>query len=385
MEGRGGRARDRARLLRLLCDTLAATSVEDSQVVRGLALLGQGLRSTAAEERVAFSDTVQVAARKIVWRHLGRLRAHDPGTRMGHDPEALHDFRVAVRRLRAALRVFAPAFPPRWREHLKSELQWLGQIGGAVRDLDVQLARIPLYGRTLPAGHRPGLTALQAFMETERTRHRSELLTGLDSRRYFRLLMRLESFALGDAHSRVRDAAAHDLIPHAGARQIRSAWRRLLKRGKKITDAPAPEDLHALRIRAKRLRYLLEFLQELTGKRGRSLVRRLVRLQDLLGAYHDAVVTAEFVHQYAQGAGAQAGGAGMLTLSALAHAAMGVAAERCREFQDTWRRFARKRTRSEFRSLVRALGAVKTGGTGAVPKMPLGAVRATPSVGGAVH
>ena len=79
---------------------------------------------------------------------------------------------------------------------------------------------------------------------------------------------------------------------------------------------PRPEDLHALRIRAKRLRYLLEFLQELTGKPGRLLVKRLTELQDLLGSYHDAVVAADFVRTYVESAGAQLPPASMVALGA---------------------------------------------------------------------
>ncbi len=361
IERRDGQTRDMTRLLHLVSETFHLVTPDDSPVERGLALLGRPGPPACAEPRVVFDDTVQSAARAIVGRHLGRLRQHDPGTRLGEDPEALHDLRVAVRRLRAVVRVFAPAFPPRWREHLISELHWLGEITGPVRDLDVQLTRTQLYGRALPAGHRAGLAALRTYMDTERTRRRADLLAGLDSRRYFRLLLRLEGFALARSQTPMRNAAAHEPITQAGAHHARRAWRRLRRRGNKIKGAPAPEDLHALRIRAKRLRYLLEFLQELTGKRGRTLVKRLVRLQDLLGAYHDAVVTAEFVHRYAEGPGTQLGAAGLLTLGSLTNAALRVADEHCREFHHTWRRFSRKRTCNEFRALVRQLGSISPG------------------------
>lgn len=358
VQRRGGQRRDLTRLLRLLRVTYNLRGADTSAVARGLTLVGRDVPPPPADPRVLADDSVQKAAQKTVARHLGRLRAHDPGTRIGDDPEALHNLRVAVRRLRAAVRVFAPGFSPALREYLTAELPWLGQITGAVRDLDVQLARLRDYGGAFPAGHRAGLAPLWTYMETERTRRRAEMLAGLDSRRYLQLLLRLEAFALGRVHTPARDAAAHEAVAQAGAHNITRAWRRLLKRGNSITGTPAPEDLHALRIRAKRLRYLLEFLQELTGKRGRRLVKRLVALQDLLGAYHDAVVTAEFVRQYAEGPGAHLGAAGLLTLGALANTALRVADDRCREFQHTWHRFSRKRTRKELSALVDQLTAV---------------------------
>ncbi len=385
IERRNGQTRDMTRLLHLVSETFHLATPDASPIERGLALLGRPVPPACAEPRVAFDDTVQSAARTIVGRHLGRLRQQDAGTRIGEDPEALHDLRVALRRLRAAVRVFAPTFPPRWREHLISEMHWLGQITGPVRDLDVQLARIQLYGRALPTGHRAGLTALRTYMDAERTRQRAELLAGLDSRRYFRLLLRLEGFALGRSHTHSRDAAAHEPITQAGAQHVRRAWRRLRRRGNKIKGAPAPEDLHALRIRAKRLRYLLEFLQELTGKRGRTLVKRLVRLQDLLGAYHDAVVTAEFVHRYAEGPGTQLGAAGLLTLGALTNAALRIADEHCREFHQTWRRFSRKRTCNEFRALVRQLRSISPGVAPAAIDTATPAMAAPPVPRSAAH
>lgn len=299
-------------------------------------------------------DTVETAVRKIVSRHLSRLRQHDPGARIGKDPEALHDMRVAVRRLRAAVRMFAPGFPPRMQRRLRDELKWLGQLSGGVRDLDVQLARLQEHSSALPAGRRVGLVSLRRDMEAERRRRRTEFLQGLDSRRYSNLLVRLEDFALGRSAARL-GKAAQEPIAHAGARGIKRALRRLRKCGDKVEGTPTPEDLHALRIRAKRLRYPLEFLQELTGKPGRRLVKQLVRLQDLLGAYHDAMVTADFVRHYAEGPGAQSDAASLLTLGALVNDALRIAEENRQRFQRTWRRFTRKGTQRQFRTMLREL------------------------------
>jgi len=349
-----GERRDIRRIAHLLERAFNLTPSKESKFARGLVLV-YGSVPAMSDARVLAQDPVEAAAHKIVGRHLRRLRAHDPGARLGEDTEALHNMRVAVRRLRAAVRALAAGLPPRLEKYLAEELRWLGQITGGVRDLDVQLANLRQYSATLPAGHRAGLVTLRTFMESERARRRTELLAGLDSRRYFNLLLRMEALVLGRSRPRLGDAAAQEAIAGAGRQGIKRALRRLLKRGDQIEGAPTPEDLHALRIRAKRLRYLLEFLDDVIGKPGRRLVKRLVRLQDLLGAYHDAVVAADFVRQYVEGPGAELDAAGLLTLGALASAALRVAEDKRADFQRTWRQFARKRTRNAFRDVLRSL------------------------------
>jgi CHAD domain-containing protein len=181
------------------------------------------------------------------------------------------------------------------------------------------------------------------------------MLAGLDATRYFRLLIQLERFADTRSARRPRAAAAQESIAAAGRRAIEAAFNRLRKRGEKIQAMPRPEDLHALRIRAKRLRYLLEFLEDLTGKPGRRLVKRLTELQDLLGSYHDAVVAAEFVRTYVEGVGAELPPASMVALGALVAGELRFAEQKRADFERTWRRFTRKRTLEACNAVLRKL------------------------------
>ena len=88
-------------------------------------------------------------------RQYERLLAHDPGTRLGTDPEELHQFRVATRRLRAFLRAGRELLDPAWAETLRTELRWLGGELGPSRDLDV-LDRTPAGGGRGARGRRAG-------------------------------------------------------------------------------------------------------------------------------------------------------------------------------------------------------------------------------------
>ncbi len=353
VERRHGNRDDVVSLARVLRQGFNLTPSIESKFGRGLTLLyGAGIIGSA-DGRVLAYDTVRGGVRHIVARHLYRLRLHDPGTRIGEDPEALHDMRVATRRLRAAVRIFAGGLPARLQKTMRQELQWLGRLLGPVRDLDVQRATLDSFIAAAPVGFRAALGCLREYMDGERARRRADMLAGLDTARYFRLLLRLERFA--EARTQSRDAAAQELIVIAGQRAIERAFRRLIKRGEQIHATPHPEDLHALRIRAKRLRYLLEFLQELTGKPGRRLVKRLTEIQDLLGSYHDALVLADVVRVYVEGAGARLAPAQMVALGAFVASELHVAEQRRAEFEDTWRRFVRPRTAASCRALLRKL------------------------------
>jgi triphosphatase len=354
VERRHGDLRDVTAVERALRHDFSLVRAGESELQRGLTAFYGGGIIGSADRRVLAHDTVRDGVRHIVGRHLYRLRLHDPGTRAGESPEALHDMRVATRRLRAAVRVFAEGIPVRSRDRLKRELRWLGQLLGPVRDLDVQLAKLDAFTAASPAGFRPALGRLREHMAGERRGRRAEMVAGLEAKRYFRLLLRLERFADAQARGRA-GTAAQERIAVAGRRAIKKAFRRLIERGNEIGETPQPEDLHALRIRAKRLRYLLEFLGELTGKPGRRLIKYLVELQDLLGSYHDAVVWADFVRGYVEAEGARLEPAQVVALGALVAAELRVGEQKRGDFEDTWRRFARPRTTADCRALLRKL------------------------------
>jgi triphosphatase len=378
IERTSGQRRDVNGLARLLRRRFDLAHSPDSKLARGLALVGGGAPTgpAGAIAPVVGRDSVAQAARKVIARHLRRLQQNDPGTRLGEDPEALHDMRVAVRRLRAALRVFEPAFAVRACTRLRDELRWLGGQLGTVRDVDVQIGHLKAFGTSAPPAHRGGLEPFRRYLEAERVRRRRDLLAALDSERYFALLRMLEEVSRGQAMARRDQAAAQAPIALVGRRALKKAFRRLLRRGRQVRTAPTPEDLHALRIRAKRLRYLLEFLREVTGKPGRRLVKQLVRLQDLLGAYHDAVVAAEFVRLYVEGQGRTVEPSALLALGGLVGNNLRLAEHTRSEFQRVWERFARKRTLNDLDAVLRDLQAAvpppaaPAGGATSIPRGP---------------
>ena len=363
IEVKGGDPPEAAEIADLLRQRFPLSPSTESKFSRGLALLHpEEIGPQRDPTPVVAGDTVAAAARKIVDRLLRQLRAHDPGTRLGDNPEELHDMRVATRRLRAAVQLLEAGFPSRSITTLRRDLRWLGDLLGRIRDLDVQLQRLQQDCQLAVAESIETLAGFRTHLEQQREVRRAAMLAGLDSERYVRLLRRLEQFAVSEPEAApVNDAA--DTISRAGRRAVRHAFRRVEKRGDRIGKAPEPTDLHAVRIRAKRLRYLLEFLREITGKPGRRLVKDLTRLQDLLGAYHDAVVAEEFIRHYLEGI-SERESAAATALEELA-GRQRERAERSRAaFRKAWQRFSGASTKRDLRAVLRQLETARASGSG---------------------
>ena len=98
-----------------------------------------------------------------------------------------------------------------------------------------------------------------------------------------------------------------------------------------------------MRVRGKRLRYVLEFVGDATGQAGQRLTKALTELQDILGAHQDAVIAADFVHDYVEEAGHELSPGTTLALGALVSAQLQRAETHRNTFAKAWRRF-KKRT-----------------------------------------
>jgi CHAD domain-containing protein len=231
--------------------------------------------------------TIGAVALAVLRRHFAALLAHEPGTRLGDDSEELHDMRVASRRLRAALSLFADVLPESVLQ-VREELRWVGETLGSVRDLDVQVEQLDEWLGAVPEADREALAELRSLLVRQRSAARAAMLEALDSRRYeafagrFGRVLRARPQRRADPGSAPARAVAPDLIE----RRFRS----VRKAAGAIGPESPPADYHRLRIRGKRLRYALEFLGDLYPGHTQPLIRRLVALQDLLGEHQDAEV-----------------------------------------------------------------------------------------------
>jgi triphosphatase len=239
---------------------------------------------------VSAESTMGDLAFAVLRRQLAVVRAKEPGTRLGEDPEELHDMRVATRRLRAALSMFEAVLPVR-AQAFREELGWLARLLGTVRDLDVQLEGLAGLSsaevHTTPDGHDP-LVELAALLEREREAARTDMLNGLDSVRWDRLAKGLTTMAQqGPARRSLATRVPAEIgLPELVLRR----HHKVRKAAKRAKHSGVVTDFHALRIRCKRLRYALEFSSDVYGGKTSRFVRELAVLQDELGEMQDAEV-----------------------------------------------------------------------------------------------
>src|SRR5688572_4205006 len=221
----------------------------------------------------------------LIRLRLGALTRTLPSARTG-DVSAIHQARVATRRLREALPLVARGSSAR---KLARVVRRLTRALGPVRELDVALLTLQELGgqRDVP---RAGVTALQQVIRQERSRMHQDMRRTIDRCRLDKLSEKL-----------LTAARKHDALgprPRAtDPKQLQAARGRAARRAERlaasIENAAAiylPDRLHEVRIAVKKLRYAMEIVRELSGSRAMVRIMTLKRAQDLLGRIHDLEV-----------------------------------------------------------------------------------------------
>jgi CHAD domain-containing protein len=220
------------------------------------------------------------------------LLAAEPAAREG-DADAVHDMRVAVRRLRSTLRTFRNAWGRRAVTPVRDELHWLGGRLGGVRDPQVMADRLDKAFRAEP----PDLVLGPVLARTQQ-RFAADVAAGVarlgktfDSRRYLRLLASLDALLERGPARKVKRRWVHRRI----ARDLRRADRML----DRALETGRDTDLHEARKAYKRARYAAEVRRPAVGGPARRRVKELKGMQDLLGDHQDATVTREVLRRHA--------------------------------------------------------------------------------------
>lgn len=266
---------DLERLERLLIDAGARASDAPPKVFRAL---GGRPRSGV---KVKARGARRVLARGLAEQYA-ELLAHDPGSRLGADPEELHDHRSAVRRLRAQLRAGRPLLDRTWADDLRGALKRVGRTLAPARDLDVLIAQISEDRKRLPERERRGAAGVLEALHARRARAQTELLADISEPWYVSTLNRVES-AVADP----RFAGSGSL-----RRGVRREHRRARKIVRKLSDHPSDAQLHALRRAVRNGRYAAELAAAGGDRKARRYAKRAKALQGVLGDHQDAVVAA---------------------------------------------------------------------------------------------
>lgn len=289
--------------------------------------------------------TTAALAIQVLDQNAGAFMEHPEGVRADTNPEHVHDMRVATRRMRAAIRLFGDVLPQPQASALYEELDWIAQLLGAVRDLDVHLLHVCEAGNELHV-----LEAVRPYVDwlTERRqRYHSALIDALESQRFADLARCL---TLLKVEWEPPDHTADRPISEDAPRRLRKAYQVLRKRAAPLDGhSPAP-DLHKVRIRAKRLRYATEFFEPLYGKAAGRVVKRATSLQDLLGEIQDGVVGARRIQESVQMVGLTWPPATSLALGQLLQADLATGTQLRSRYRSTYRavRQAWKRLRRDL-------------------------------------
>ncbi len=249
---------------------------------------------------------VELALAAILEGSVGHVLAAAEYARNSDDPEGIHQLRVGIRRLRAAMSIFGHAFPTNGRPTIGRKLQALQQRLGATRDLDVLIEETLA---SVPDGIRSdtGFGDLLEAVETKRATERRRARAALESRRCVDLLSQL--WPSIDRHVRqgaTPSASASQPIVGFAQDVLAARFRKARKLGERVRELDVTA-LHELRIRVKKLRYAAEFFRDLwPSQRAAHDLAALKDLQQALGAVQDLTVAAAILADVAGNAGPDA-------------------------------------------------------------------------------
>ena len=258
----------------------------------------------ALKPGLRMDDSMSEAARKTLLFYFQRMVDHEAGARAGKDIEELHDMRVAIRRMRAAFRVFADYVDMDTLKPFSKTLRRTGRALGAVRDLDVFRLKTQHYLDALPPSRQNELEPLLAAWQSEHRARRAEMLAHLVSEDYARFKETFGEFLdTPGAGALPRASAEEEPVPyrvrHILPGVLFTSYALVRAYDERLSEANVPlARYHQLRISSKRLRYTLEFFRELLGGKAKPLIERTKRLQDHLGNLQDAVVACNVLRSF---------------------------------------------------------------------------------------
>jgi CHAD domain-containing protein len=304
------------------------------------------------------------AARLIHRTLLATMDANEEGTRADLDSEFLHDFRVAGRRTRSALRQIKGVYPPQVVDHFSAEFRWLGQITGPTRDLDVYLLKMADYEATLPDDVAEDLQPLVQFLRERQRDEQRRMASALGDKRYRALIDSWRSFLAERVPENTDLPNAARPVREVASERIWRSYRRVRSRGRAIKPSTPAEALHRLRIDCKKLRYLLEFFRSLyDAEEIDLLVKALKRLQDNLGDFNDYEVQQLNLREFADEmslTGTVPAGA-LMAMGRLVERLEAGQAEERRRFAERFGRFAAKENHARFKRLFKTTRGIRKG------------------------
>lgn len=258
-------------------------------------VLGKHPSLIEAPKRLRGAASVREFLVATIGASTRQLLINDPGVRLGADAEAVHQARVATRRLRSDLKTFGPMLSGDAVDRMRDELAWLGELLGNVRDPQVLEQRLTAQAAVFDevAGADEDAIADLTDLLAERARfHHSQLVNAMDGDRYSALVADL--LAMTNEPPVASAKLASKTAAPIAEQLARKQWKRAARFAAGLGSSADDLQLHDLRKRLKRARYAAQSVKRL--RLGNRYFRReLTDLQDRLGDHHDLVVQREFL------------------------------------------------------------------------------------------
>lgn len=292
-------------------------------------------------------------ATHLIRAYIPVARANEPGIIADLDTEFLHDFRIALRKIRSVLSLFKGIYDEKRTQELKERFSALMARTGRLRDLDVYLLEKQHYYEVLPPSFHQGLDQMFALFAKEREAERKRLVKYLKSKSY-----RNEVDALAKLFAKPKklgrgpnaDLPAHD---YASA-LIWKRYRKIARIGSAIGPDTVDEEVHKLRIQCKKLRYLLEFFAPVFPKKQiKSVIKPLKQLQDNLGCFNDYSVQQRSLRAFGKGLEGKAKMEIAPSVDALIDTLRARQLEERARVVDNFAQFNSSRTQRTFRAIMK--------------------------------
>ncbi|WP_232665963.1 CYTH and CHAD domain-containing protein [Pseudonocardia sp. TRM90224] len=259
-----------------------------------------GDRLPPATTRPAKKGSAGAVVLDYVQEQASELRRYDPLVRRDA-PDAVHQMRVAARRLRSALQAYRRVLDRAATEPLVEELRWIGQELAGARDGEVTEERLGAAITALPDELVLGPVAahMTRTLERRKAEGRVAAIAALDSDRYLALQELIDRLLADPPFTAKATRKARKELPRGVAR----SWRRTRSRKATADAAPSAAErdlgLHETRKAAKRMRYAVEVARPALGKPAKRLHRRLKAVHSLLGDHQDAVTAQPVIRELA--------------------------------------------------------------------------------------
>ena len=290
-------------------------------------------------------ETVADAARKAIAFGVESIILNQAAAE-GGDTEPLHQLRVASRRLRASIELFSGVLYASQLKIYRRDIPWIAGQAGAVRECDVTSALLKDRAAKIDPALAESIAPLFEALEARRKSEHAVLYEMLASKRFRGLISKMSRPA-------IKKIGGTRTLGTAAAQLLRLIARSSTRFGATLDRQAPAVAFHKLRVRIKRLRYALEMLKPLGGKRQKRTLARLEELQETLGMYHDAVVASAWLHRYAE---TSAPPKTVLAAGALIQLLAAREAKLRRRCLKAWRRFERSDAIRDTLDEIRSAG-----------------------------